>query len=37
MPCSRMPKCMVRPYGLPGHIAVWWSAGMNDGSPSIVV
>ena len=37
MPCSRMPKCSVRPYGLPGHIAVWWSAGMNEGSPSIVV
>src|SRR5438876_3290500 len=37
MPCSRMPKCRVRPYGLPGHIAVWWLAGMKDGSPAIVV
>ncbi len=37
MPCSRMPKCSVRPYGLPGHIFVWCSAGMNDGSPSMVV
>ena len=37
MPCSRMPKCSVRPYGLPGHILVWCSTGTNDGSPSIVV
>ncbi len=37
MPCSRMPKCIVRPYGFPGHMAVWWSSGMNEGWPSIVV
>src|SRR6185437_14608326 len=37
MVCSRMPKCSVRPYGLPGNILVWWSAGMKDGSPFIVV
>ena len=37
MPCSRMPKCSVRPYGLPGHRRVWCSVGMNEGSPSIVV
>ena len=35
--CSRMPKCSVRPYGPPGHILVWCSAGMKLGSPSIVV
>ena len=37
MACSRMPKCRVRPYALPGNISVWCSAGMNDGSPFIVV
>ena len=37
MACSRMPKCRVRPYGLPGNISVWWSSGMKDGSPFIVV
>ena len=37
MPCSRMPKCSVRPYGLPGHILVWRLTGRKDGSPSIVV
>ena len=37
MACSRMPKCSVRPYSLPGNILVWWSLGMKDGSPFIVV
>ena len=37
MPCSRMPKCSVRPYGLPGHISDWRLTGRKDGSPSIVV
>src|SRR5579875_3702628 len=37
MPCSRIPKCRVLPYGLPGYSRVWCCTGMNDGSPSIVV
>ena len=37
MPCSRMPKCSVRPYSWPGNALVAYSAGMNDGSPFIVV
>ena len=37
MPCSRMPKCSVRPYQSPGNALVACSGGMNDGSPSIVV
>ena len=37
MACSRMPKCSVRPYQLPGNIVVWRSGGRNDGSPFIVV
>ena len=35
--CSRIPKCRVRPYGPPGHILVWNSAGVKLGSPSMVV
>ena len=37
MPCSRMPKCSVRPYSSPGNALVAYSAGTNDGSPFIVV
>ena len=37
MPCSRMPKCRVRPYQSPGKDFVEYSGGTNDGSPSIVV
>ncbi|CAM3924783.1 hypothetical protein ISCU110981_19900 [Isoptericola cucumis] len=37
MPCSRMPKCSVRPYSCPGNFLVECSTGMNDGWPSIVV
>src|SRR5688500_19665555 len=37
IPCSRTPKCSVRPYGPPDHIFVWRSAGRNDGSPLTAV
>ena len=37
MPCSRMPKCSVRPYSSPGNSLVAYSGGTNDGSPFIVV
>src|SRR5437764_451682 len=37
MPCSRMPKCRVRPSQSPGKDVVEYSGGTNDGSPSIVV
>src|SRR6266511_1653899 len=37
IPCSRMPKCSVRPYQSPGNALVEYSGGTNDGSPSIVV
>ena len=37
MPCSRIPKCRVRPYSLPGNALVAYSDGMNEGSPSMVV
>src|SRR6202012_1144783 len=37
MPCSRMPKCRVRPYLLPGNIFDSRSCGRKDGSPFIVV
>ena len=37
MACSRMPKCMVRPYGLPGNIFDCRSVGRKLGSPSMVV
>jgi len=37
MPCSRTPKCSVRPYGPPGHSSVVRSAGRKLGSPFIVV
>ena len=32
-----MPKCSVRPYGLPGNIFDCRSVGRKLGSPSIVV
>ena len=35
--CSRMPKCRVRPYGLPGNSRDCRSAGRKLGSPSMVV
>ena len=31
MPCSRMPKCRVRPYQSPGKDFVEYSGGTNDG------
>src|SRR5918997_5225989 len=37
IPCSRTPKCSVRPYGPPDHILVCRSAGRNDGSPLTAV
>ena len=37
MACSRMPKCSIRPYGLPGSILVCRSVGRKLGSPSGVV
>ena len=37
MPCSRMPKCRLRPYGLVLQVSVVMSSGPNDGSPLITV
>ena len=35
--CSRMPKCIVRPYGSPGNIFDCRSVGRKLGTPSMVV
>src|SRR5665648_402659 len=35
--CSRMPKCRVRPKGLPLNSLVLCRVGRNDGSPSMEV